>query len=115
MTSPSPASTVAPISKRSAPLDGARESITYFRPMDEREADRAPLSLQLIRRIFTYTRAYSRRRNLLFCLTLARGLQLPALAWLIGATINGPIAGRDLPGIYLYAGIYLVLVLAMVT
>jgi hypothetical protein len=25
-----------------------------------------------------------------------RGLQLPALAWLIGRTINGPIAGRDL-------------------
>jgi ATP-binding cassette subfamily B protein len=47
-------------------------------------------------------------------LTFARGLQLPALAWMIGQTINGPIAGRDLPGIYLHAGIYLVLVLFMV-
>jgi ATP-binding cassette subfamily B protein len=47
-------------------------------------------------------------------LTFARGLQLPALAWMIGQTINGPIAGRNLPGIYLHAGIYLVLVLLMV-
>jgi ATP-binding cassette subfamily B protein len=47
-------------------------------------------------------------------LTFARGLQLPALAWMIGQTINGPIAGRNLPGIYLHAGSYLVLVLTMV-
>jgi ATP-binding cassette subfamily B protein len=92
-----------------------REAITYFRPMDEdREADRAPLSAQLIGRIFTYTRPYRARRNWLFVLTFARGLQLPALAWMIGQTINGPIAGQSLPGIYLHAGIYLILVLLMV-
>ena len=95
-------------------LDRAREAITYFRPMEDREADRAPLSAQLIRRMFTYTRRYAARRNWLFVLTFARGLQLPALAWMIGQTINGPIAGRDLPGIYLHAGVYLVLVLFMV-
>ncbi len=91
-----------------------REAITYFRPMEEREADRAPLNANLIRRIFTYTRPYRRRRNWLFVLTFARGLQLPALAWMIGQTINGPIAGRDLPGIYLHAAIYLGLVLLMI-
>jgi ATP-binding cassette subfamily B protein len=64
--------------------------------------------------MFTYTRRYAARRNWLFVLTFARGLQLPALAWMIGQTINGPIAGRNLPGIYLHAGIYLVLVLLMV-
>ena len=82
--------------------------------MEDREADHAPLSVQLIRRMFTYTRRYAARRNWLFVLTFARGLQLPALAWMIGQTINGPIAGRDLPGIYLHAGIYLALVLFMV-
>jgi ATP-binding cassette subfamily B protein len=82
--------------------------------MEEREADRAPLRAALIRRIFTYTRRQSNRRNWLFFLTFARGLQLPALAWMIGQTINGPIAGQDLPGIYLHAGIYLALVLLMV-
>jgi len=95
-------------------LGSGREAITYFRPMEDREADHAPLSVQLIRRMFTYTRRYAARRNWLFILTFARGLQLPALAWMIGQTINGPIAGRDLPGIYLHAGIYLVLVLFMV-
>jgi ATP-binding cassette subfamily B protein len=95
-------------------LGTAREAITYFRPIEEREADHAPLSAKLIRRMFTYTRRYGARRNWLFVLTFARGLQLPALAWMIGQTINGPIAGRNLPAIYLHAGIYLVLVLLMV-
>jgi ABC-type multidrug transport system fused ATPase/permease subunit len=106
--------TLAP-AQRNASLDSAREAITYFRPMEDREADRAPLSARLIRRIFTYTRPYARRRNWLFVLTFARGLQLPALAWLIGATINGPIAGQRLSGIYLHAALYLALVLLMIT
>ena len=97
-----------------AALDNAREAITYFRPLDDREAELAPLSIALIRRIFTYTRPYKQRRNWLFVLTLVRGLQLPALAWMIGLTINGPIAGRDLSGIWMYSAIYLVLVLAMI-
>jgi len=96
------------------PSEGGREAITYFRPMEDREADRAPLSGALIRRLFTYTRPYAARRNWLFVLTLARGLQLPALAWMIGQTINGPIAGLDLRGIYVHAGVYLLLVLFMV-
>jgi ATP-binding cassette subfamily B protein len=95
-------------------LGSGREAITYFRPTEDREADYAPLSARLIRRMFTYARPYAGRRNWLFILTFARGLQLPALAWMIGQTINGPIAGRDLPGIYLHAGIYLGLVLFMV-
>jgi ATP-binding cassette subfamily B protein len=100
--------------ERAASLDRAREAITCFRPLEEREADRAPLSLQLIRRIFTYTRPYRTRRNWLFLLTFARGLQLPALAWMIGQTINGPIAGQNLRGIAVHTGIYLLLVLLMV-
>ena len=95
-------------------LDTAREAITYFRPMEDREADHAPLSLMLIRRILTYARPYASRRNWLFFLTFARGLQLPALAWMIGQTINGPIAGQDLPGIYIHTAVYLGLVLMMV-
>jgi ATP-binding cassette, subfamily B, bacterial len=97
-----------------AVLGNARESITYFHPLEEREADRAPLNLNLIRRIFTYTRPYATRRNALFVLTFLRGLQLPLLAWMIGQTINGPIAGQNLTGIYLHAGLYLALVLFMV-
>src|SRR5512142_668585 len=103
-----------PATEKLSPLDTAREAITWFRPMEEREADRAPLSAHLIRRIFTYTRPYAARRNWLFVLTFARGLQLPVLAWMIGQTINGPIAGHDLPAIYRHALIYFALVLLMV-
>ncbi|MGD0259390.1 MAG: ABC transporter ATP-binding protein [Verrucomicrobiota bacterium] len=109
-----PPTSKPPAASAADKLGSGREAITYFRPMEEREADRAPLSAQLIRRMFTYTRRYAARRNWLFALTFARGLQLPALAWMIGQTITGPIAGRNLPGIYLHAGIYLVLVLFMV-
>jgi ATP-binding cassette subfamily B protein len=109
-----PLPTRPPAAQPSDKLGSGRESITYFRPMEDREADYAPLSVKLIRRMFTYTRNYGARRNWLFILTFARGLQLPALAWMIGETINGPIAGRDLPGIYLHTGIYLILVLFMV-
>jgi ATP-binding cassette subfamily B protein len=91
-----------------------REAITYYDPEENREPDQAPLRLELIRRVFAYTRPYRLRRNLLFCLTTFRGLQLPALAWMIGRTINGPIAGKDVHGIYLYAAGYLGLTLLMV-
>ena len=109
---PSPAPVAA--AEQTAHLDNAREAITFYRPMEDREADRAPLNGTLIRRLFGYTRPYRARRNWLFVLTFARGLQLPALAWMIGQTINGPIAARDLPGIYLHAAIYLGLVILMV-
>src|SRR6476469_7913766 len=88
-----------------AALDDAKEALTYFRALEDREEDRAPLSLSLIKRIATYTRPYRARRNWLFVLTFVRGVQLPVLAWMIGRTINGPISGQDLPGIYLYSAI----------
>jgi ATP-binding cassette subfamily B protein len=89
----------------------AREAITYYNPMEEREADKAPLQSKLIRRIFSYTKPYAAKRNWLFALTFTRGLQLPALAWLIGRTINGPISGHNLAQIYWYAAGYFALAL----
>jgi ATP-binding cassette subfamily B protein len=89
----------------------AREAITYYNPLEEREADKAPLQPKLIRRIFRYTKPYAAKRNWLFFLTFTRGLQLPALAWLIGRTINGPISGRNLAEIYWFAAGYFALAL----
>jgi ATP-binding cassette subfamily B protein len=100
--------------KRKVNVAQERHAITYYNP-EEREPDKAPLRWDLIRRIFTYTRRYRARRNWLFVLTFLRGAQLPALAWLIGRSINGPIAGKDLAGIYGYAAAYLALALFMVT
>jgi ATP-binding cassette subfamily B protein len=104
-----------PAARKRRREENPREAITYFHPIDDREADQAPLSPRIIARVFSYTRPYQSRRNWLFVLTLLRGLQLPALAWMIGRTINGPIASRDLSGIWLYAVLYFLLVLAMLT
>jgi ABC-type multidrug transport system fused ATPase/permease subunit len=41
----------------------AREAITYYNPVDEREPDKAPLQSKLIRRIFRYTKPYAAKRN----------------------------------------------------
>ena len=90
-----------------------REALTFYDPNEEREADKAPLQMALIRRMFTYTKPYARKRNWLFFLTFSRGVQLPAMAWLIGRTINEPVAHRDLHGVFLYAAGYFSL--AMVT
>jgi ATP-binding cassette, subfamily B, bacterial len=89
----------------------AREAITYYNSTEDRESDKAPLQSKLIRRIFRYTKPYAAKRNWLFVLTFTRGLQLPALAWLIGRTINGPISGHNLPEIYWYATGYFALAL----
>jgi ABC-type multidrug transport system fused ATPase/permease subunit len=91
-----------------------REAITYYDPAWNREDDQVPLRLDLIRRVFSWTRPYAAKRNWLFVLTFTRGLQLPALAWMIGRTINGPIAGKDITGIYFQAAGYLGLTLFMV-
>jgi len=96
------------------PLHSAREAITYYNPHEEREADKAPLQWPLIRRIFSYTKPYAAKRNWLFALTFTRGLQLPALAWLIGFTINGPISHRHQAEIYWYAAAYFALALVTI-
>ena len=86
-----------------------RVALTHFDPFEEREVDKAPLQWKLIRRIFSYTKPYATKRNWLFVLTATRGVQLPLLAWLIGCIINGPVAGRDVSGIYEYATAYFLL------
>lgn len=92
-----------------------REAITYYLPMeDDREADQAPLSWHLIRRIFDYTRPHAFKRNALFFLIIVRGFMIPGIAWGIGAMINGPIARRDEHGIFLGTAAFLAWVTATV-
>jgi len=66
--------------------------ITRLRGDEEREADRRPLDFGLIRRLLTYTRPYAAKRNWLLVSVAVRAIQLPCVAWVIGAVINGPIA-----------------------
>lgn len=77
-------------------LERARQS----QPVDELEdRKQAPLSFRLIRRLLGYLRPYPTRTLWLLVCVLARGIQLPVLAWAIGAIINGPIAHRDPSGL----------------
>jgi ATP-binding cassette, subfamily B, bacterial len=61
----------------------------------EHEENRRPLSLALVRRLWGLMRPYSAKRNRLLVLVVLRAIQLPALAWSIGAVINGPITNRE--------------------
>jgi len=106
-----PKETKPPASQVAKGDASTREAITYYNPHEEREAEKAPLQWPLIRRIFRYTNPHQAKRNWLFALTFLRGLQLPALAWLIGSTISGPISHRDLTEIYRYAAAYFALAL----
>jgi ATP-binding cassette subfamily B protein len=64
----------------------------------ESEFGTRPLSLTLVRRMFTYLRPYKSNRNWLLVMVVLRAIQLPLLAWIIGAAIRGPIEHHDLHG-----------------
>lgn len=59
------------------------------------ERDQAPLSFQLIRRLFGFTVPYRKKMGWLIFLVLARAVQMPVLAWAVGAIISGPVARGD--------------------
>lgn len=59
------------------------------------KADPRPLDLRLVLRVLGYTSAAARTRNILLVLVIVRSVQLPLLAWAVGAIINGPIAERN--------------------
>lgn len=65
------------------------------------EPERQPLKLGLLRRVFEQTPEAVPARNTLIVLTLMRSVQLPLLAWALGAVINGPIASRSTSGLLL--------------
>src|SRR5262245_2249714 len=75
-------------------------SITAPRKEDDREPDKRPLDLGLITRLIGYMRPYRTKRNWLFVMVILRSIQLPLVAWSIGAVIDGPIANHaPLPSI----------------
>src|SRR5262245_59550549 len=67
-------------------------SITAPRKEDDREPDKRPLDLRLITRLIGYMRPYAAKRNWMFLMVVLRSIQLPLVAWSIGAVIDGPIA-----------------------
>jgi ATP-binding cassette subfamily B protein len=68
------------------------------REVDNEEEDEEllkPLEWSLIRRLFTYTRPFAAKRNVLIVLTLIRSMQIPAITWAMGRIIAGPISRHD--------------------
>jgi len=78
-------------------------TLTQIQKLQEQEDAQRPLDFGLIRRLFSYTRPHAAKRNWLFLLVVTRAIQLPFLAWAIGAVMNGPIAHGDTRGAVLGA------------
>lgn len=70
---------------------------------DEEGGATRKLDLKLFRRLFSWSRHYGPKRYWLFALVFLRSVQLPLLAWTLGAIINGPIARNDFGGTILAA------------
>ena len=77
------------ISTSSAPLQ-----LTKLRHDLDREVETRPLDFGLIRRLLAYTKPYAAKRNWLLFTVVLRAIQLPCVAWVIGAVIDGPIAHK---------------------
>ncbi len=69
----------------------------HFRDVKIRPIDHA-----IFARIFSYSKPYAFKRNILIVLVLMRAVQLPVLTWMIGAVIDGPIVSKDLRGLTLW-------------
>lgn len=70
------------------------------------ERQSAPISGNLVKRLAQHTIPYARNRNFLILCVIVRAIQLPTLAWAIGAVIGGPVARMDFEGIVLGAAGY---------
>ena len=77
---------------------GGRGGPPGLRSVGMERPNGAIIDWKIIGRVLAYTRPYAAKRNLVFFLTLLRAFQKPALAWVIAATINGPVTRGDFGG-----------------
>lgn len=82
--------------------EGKFRTLTHVQH-EKGEGEEKPLSMRLIRRLLEFTRPYRGKRNLLLLIVIIRSIQLPALAWVIGAVLGGPVSRMDTKGILLGA------------
>ena len=75
-----------------------RRQLTIRAVEGDDEVTFRPLQFGLIRRLLRYTRPYAAKRNWLLATVVLRSVQLPALAWALGAVISGPVAAGDARG-----------------
>ena len=85
----------------------AKATITHIHSDTFDEERQRPLEFGLIVRLLGYMRPHSVKRNWLFFLVVLRAIQLPLLAWAIGAIINGPMTRNDMRGVMVGAAGFL--------
>jgi ABC-type multidrug transport system fused ATPase/permease subunit len=66
---------------------------------DEPEEAVRPLQWSLVTWIYGFTTPHAAKRNRLFCFVVMRSIQLPLMAWSIGAIIDGPITSGSVTGL----------------
>ena len=66
---------------------------------DEPEEAVRPLQWSLVSWIYGFTAPHAAKRNRLFCFVVMRSIQLPLMAWSIGAIIDGPITSGSVTGL----------------
>jgi ATP-binding cassette, subfamily B, bacterial len=76
-------------------------------PLEDRRE--APLSFSIIRRLLSYTAPYRRKMQVMLLMVALRGVQLPLLAWALGAIIDGPIARGDEAALWTAVGWFVAL------
>ena len=86
------------------PTPLARNLTVVAKDTAEREAEQRPLDLGLILRLWKFSANHAAKRNWLIVLTVIRSVQLPAIALMTAAIINGPIARRDGVGLLWWTG-----------
>ncbi|MEM7576205.1 MAG: ABC transporter ATP-binding protein [Planctomycetota bacterium] len=89
----------APRTSSDKPGGAHAKAITLVRRDDDREDLRRPLSWTLMRRLWSYTRPYAPMRATLMVCVMLRGFQVPLMAWMIAAIINGPITDKNWSGL----------------
>lgn len=93
------------------PASSVARSLTHVARRDD-DASMRPLEFALIRRMFTYTRAYSNTRFWLLVLVVIRAIQLPMLTWVLAYIIKGPVSNGDRTGVAVGALLFALLALS---
>ncbi len=85
-----------------------KAKISFIKKEYERNQkhDMKPLDYGIFVRIFSYSKPYAAKRNILFVLVLMRAIQLTVITWGIGIIINGPIMKHDVHGTMLYVSCF---------
>ncbi len=84
------------------PREEVRQDLSLARTSDapedsfSHERGLRKFDVKVFIRLFSWTRPYRLKRNLLILAVILRSIQIPALAWAIGAVINGPIAAGNM-------------------